>query len=131
MSEGMRPFIGAVDNNNGVTAFIGQPAIHERNTITVNYNGNGIAEAYFQGNPSGVLTMSTSYIRNCSLTPHKPSSLLPSPAWRNIALAMARNGIWNECSDSQIRLPVRSSGKPDWQYMEKMFSACLSAPKIG
>lgn len=48
MVPGTTPFIGAVDNNNGLTAFVGQPAIHTGNTITVNYNGNGVAEAYYQ-----------------------------------------------------------------------------------
>ncbi len=51
MTEGVTPFIGAIDNNNGLTAFVGQPAIHKANTITVNYNGNGVAEAFYQPKP--------------------------------------------------------------------------------
>ncbi len=40
MKEGQLPFIGSIDNNNGVSAYVGQKAIHKGNTITVNYNGS-------------------------------------------------------------------------------------------
>jgi hypothetical protein len=51
MTPGNVPFIGAIDSNNGLTAFIGQEALHPENTITVNYNGNGVAEAFYQPVP--------------------------------------------------------------------------------
>lgn len=47
MIPGTTPFIGSTENNNGVTAYIGQEPIHEGNTITVNYNGS-VAEAFYQ-----------------------------------------------------------------------------------
>jgi len=43
MVAGGTPFIGAIDNSNGVTAYVAQPALHAANTLTVNYNG-GVAE---------------------------------------------------------------------------------------
>lgn len=45
---GARPFIGAIDSNNGLSAYIDAEALHSAGTITVNYNGNGVAEAFFQ-----------------------------------------------------------------------------------
>jgi Type I restriction modification DNA specificity domain len=48
---GPTPFIGAIDGNNGLARRIGQSAIHEGGTITVNYNGNGVAEAFYQPSP--------------------------------------------------------------------------------
>nr|WP_242007057.1 restriction endonuclease subunit S [Candidatus Nitrotoga sp. AM1P] len=51
MMPGNVPFIGAIDGNNGLTAFVGQEALHETNTITVNYNGNGVADAFYQPAP--------------------------------------------------------------------------------
>ncbi len=50
MSKGKTPFIGAIDKNNGYREFIGQPPIHEANTISINYNGS-VAEAFYQPNP--------------------------------------------------------------------------------
>lgn len=38
--EGMRPFIGATDNNNGITGFVGNDNISkDENVLGVNYNG--------------------------------------------------------------------------------------------
>jgi len=41
------PFIGAIDSNNGVAASV-DAAIHEGGTITVNYNGAGVADSFYQ-----------------------------------------------------------------------------------
>lgn len=51
MVSGHTRFIGAIDSNNGLREHIGQEAIHAANTITVNYNGNGVAEAFYQEKP--------------------------------------------------------------------------------
>jgi hypothetical protein len=45
---GKLPFIGAIDSNNGLSAYIDAKPLHHAGTITVNYNGNGVAEAYYQ-----------------------------------------------------------------------------------
>lgn len=47
MRPGITPFIGSIDKNNGLSHTIGQQAIHDGNTITVNYNGS-VAEAFYQ-----------------------------------------------------------------------------------
>jgi len=51
MSPGDTPFIGAIDSNNGLRENIAQPPIHSGGTISVNYNGNGVAEAFYQPVP--------------------------------------------------------------------------------
>lgn len=45
---GSMPFIGAIDSNNGLSAYVNAKALHPAGTITVNYNGNGVAEAFYQ-----------------------------------------------------------------------------------
>lgn len=50
MEEGLTPFIGAIDSNNGYRDFIAQEPIHLGNTITVNYNGS-VAKAFYQPLP--------------------------------------------------------------------------------
>ena len=49
-TSGDTPFIGAIDSNNGYRDFIGEKAIHQGNTITINYNGS-VGEAFYQPKP--------------------------------------------------------------------------------
>ena len=49
-TEGLTPYIGAIDSNNGVANYIGQKAIHEGNTISLSYNGS-VGEAFYQEIP--------------------------------------------------------------------------------
>jgi hypothetical protein len=51
IAEGTTPFISALDNNNGLRQFIAGRPIHPAGVLTVNYNGNGVAEAFFQPQP--------------------------------------------------------------------------------
>lgn len=48
MTEGDTPFIGAVEINNGLTCRIDADPIHKAGTITVVYNGNGVATSFYQ-----------------------------------------------------------------------------------
>ena len=50
MKSGTVPFVSSTDSNNGISKYIGQAAIHEGNTLTVNYDGS-VAEAYYQPEP--------------------------------------------------------------------------------
>ena len=48
MQDGSIPYIGAIDSNNGISAYISNDEhLHQGNTITVSYNGS-IAEAFYQ-----------------------------------------------------------------------------------
>ena len=49
-TEGLTPYIGAIDSNNGILNHIGQNAIHSGNTISLSYNGS-VGEAFYQPNP--------------------------------------------------------------------------------
>ncbi len=45
---GNRPFIGAADNNNGVTGFVSNNnGSNDRNVLGVNYNGNGMCIGFY------------------------------------------------------------------------------------
>lgn len=47
MIDGNKPFIGATDSNNGVTAFVSNSNISEdRNVLGVNYNGSVVESFY-------------------------------------------------------------------------------------
>lgn len=48
MIKGQKPFIGASDSNNGVTAFVKNTNTSEdRNVLGVNYNGS-VVENFYQ-----------------------------------------------------------------------------------
>ena len=49
-TEGENLYIGAIDSNNGVAAYIGQSPIHRGNTISLSYNGS-VGEAFYQADP--------------------------------------------------------------------------------
>src|SRR3990167_7624678 len=50
MTTGNTPFLGSIDNNNGVVCRIGESPLHPGNTISVNYNGS-VGEAFYQPIP--------------------------------------------------------------------------------
>ena len=46
--EGRRPFIGALDNSNGVARFVSDDNVSkDKNVLGVNYNGNGIVICFY------------------------------------------------------------------------------------
>ena len=47
-TPGNRPFIGALDNNNGVARFVNDSnASLDKNVLGVNYNGNGMVIGFY------------------------------------------------------------------------------------
>ncbi len=47
---GSTPFIGSTENNNGITAYIGQEPIYKENAITISYNGS-VGQVFYQEKP--------------------------------------------------------------------------------
>ncbi|MDQ7009120.1 MAG: restriction endonuclease subunit S [Candidatus Gracilibacteria bacterium] len=48
LKNGKFNFVSAIDHNNGVFGRTDLPPNHKLGTIAVNYDGNGVAEAYYQ-----------------------------------------------------------------------------------
>ena len=51
MDAGSVPFVSAIDSNNGVRQRVNVEARHPAGVLTVNYNGNGVAETFYQPEP--------------------------------------------------------------------------------
>ena len=49
-TEGNVTYIDAIDSNNEIANYMGQDAIQDGNTITLNYNGS-VGEAFYQPKP--------------------------------------------------------------------------------
>lgn len=118
MIEGKTPFIGAIDSNNGVSNFVGQKAIFEANTITVNYDGNGVAESYYQPIPYFALDSVNVLYPKFDLNPLIAMFLIPLIRKEKYRFNYGRKWHLGRMKESIIKLPITSEGKPDWQFME-------------
>lgn len=117
MTEGSTPFIGAIDSNNGLRELIGQPPIHLKNTITVNYNGNGVAEAFYQNEAywcsDDVNVLYPRFVLN------KYIALFICSIIRNEKYRFSYGRKWHmeRMNSSKINIPVDEFGDPDFEFM--------------
>jgi type I restriction enzyme M protein len=118
MIPGTTPFVGAIDSNNGVSTYIGQKPIFEGNTITVNYDGNGVAEAYYQPVPYWALDSVNVLYPRFELTPSIAMFLVTIIRKEKFRFNYGRKWHMQRMKDSKIKLPITNFGEPDWQYME-------------
>jgi hypothetical protein len=123
MVPGNTPFIGAIDSSNGLAAFIGQGPIHEGNTITVNYNGNGVAEAFYQ--PRAFWCSDDVNVLYPKFQLNPAIALFLTTIIRREKFRYSYGRKWDlvRMNPSVIRLPVTSAREPDWEYMERFTSS--------
>lgn len=118
MTSGSTPFIGAIDSNNGVSTYIGQEPIFEGNTLTVNYDGNGVAEAYYQPVPYWALDSVNVLYPNFKLNPAIAMFLVTIIRQEKFRFNYGRKWHMQRMKESIIKLPAKKNGKPDWEFME-------------
>ena len=117
MVDGTLPFIGSIDGNNGVSAYVGQKAIHTGNTITVNYNGS-VAEAFYQPVDFWASDDVNVLYPKFNLTPKIAIFLTTIIRNEKYRFNYGRKWHLERMKQSEIMLPVTTSGDPDWKYME-------------
>lgn len=119
MQPGNTPFISAIDSNNGLRQRISAAPMHPSNVITVNYNGNGVAEAFYQPEP---------FFASDDVNVLYPKFDLDSAVALFIGTVIRREKYrfnygrkWNmeRMNESKIRLPTDANGVPDWQWMRR------------
>jgi hypothetical protein len=130
MIDGQTPFIGAVDNSNGLTAFVGQAAIHSGNTITVNYNGNGVAEAFYQPIPFWCSDDVNVLYPKFSLTPERALFICTVVRLERYRFSYGRKWHLDRMKAASIRLPSKSDGTPDWCFMDGYIRALPFSSQI-
>lgn len=130
---GSTPYIGAIDRNNGVSAYIEQPPNHQGGTITVNYNGS-VGEAFYQPKPFWASDdVNVLYSKTHPITPAIGVFLSAVIRAEKYRYSYGRKWGLERMVSSTIKLPVRlDSGQPDWQWMEdfirtRPYSAALGA----
>jgi hypothetical protein len=93
--------------------------MHPANVITVNYNGNGVAEAFYQPEP---------FFASDDVNVLYPKFELDSAVALFVATIIRREKYrfnygrkWNleRMNESRIRLPARADESPDWPWMRR------------
>lgn len=119
MIEGTRPFIGATDSNNGITAFVSNsnPSL-DSNVLGVNYNGSVVENFY---HPYECIFSDD--VKRLHLLNHEDNKYVLLFMKSVILKQQVKyqygykfNG--ERMKKQKIMLPVDKSGQPDYNFME-------------
>jgi hypothetical protein len=117
MMTGQTPFIGATESDNGITATVGQTPIHEGNTISLSYNGS-VAEAFYQPVPFWATDDVNVLYPQFLMSPEIALFICTIIRLEKYRFNYGRKWHMERMRKSVIRLPVTTTGEPDWRYME-------------
>ena len=130
MKAGKTPFIGAIDSNNGVSTYIGQEPIFDGNTITVNYDGNGVAEAYYQPVAYWALDSVNVLYPKFNLTPQIAMFIIAIIRQEKFRFNYGRKWHMQRMNESLIKLPATEDGHPDWEFMDRYIASLPNGSQI-
>ncbi len=120
MRPGNKPFIGATDSNNGVTAFTSSTnASEDCNVLGVNYNGS-VVENFFHPYTC-LFSDDVKRFRTKQVAGNKYTYLFLKTV---ILQQKAKYTYGYKFNEQRMRkqillLPVNEAGEPDWVYMEE------------
>ena len=120
MKKGKRPFVGASDSNNGVTAFVGNTNNSlDRNVLGVNYNGSVVENFY---HPYEAIFSDD--VKRLHLKEYKDDKYVFLFIKQSILMQKCKyeygykfNG--ERMKRQKIMLPITSSSTPDYAFMAK------------
>jgi hypothetical protein len=116
--DGDTPYIGAVDSNNGITAYIGQQPIHQGRTISVSYDGS-IGEAFYQPNPFWASdAVNVLYPKGFTLNPCTSLFICSILRTEKYRYNYGRKWHLERMRETVIKLPATASGQIDLSYIE-------------
>lgn len=116
--DGPMPYIGAIDSNNGVSAYIGNTEhLHKGNTITVSYNGS-IGQAYYQPTQFWATDDVNVLYPKFDMNVYSAMFLITLIEKEKYRFCYGRKWQASIMKETRIKLPVTSGGEPDWEYIE-------------
>ena len=124
MTAGDKPFIGASDSNNGVTAFVADSnSSEDRNVLGVNYNGS-VVESFYHP----YTCLFSDDVKRFRLRDHEGDKyiyLFLKTAILQQKIKYTYGYKFNEqrMQNQIIMLPVTPYGSPDWQFMHNFMLA--------
>lgn len=120
---GTMPFVTAIDNNNGLREFFNGRAIFDANTLTVPYNGNGVAEAFYQPRPYWACDDVNVLYPKFRLSPAIGMFLATLIRKEKYRFSYGRKWHKERMETSVLKLPVDISGQPDWVLIENFINS--------
>ncbi len=129
-TEGQRPFIGALDNNNGVARFVNdRNSSIDKNVLGVNYNGNGMVIGFYH--PYECIFSDD--VKRFHLKHHEDNQFVLLFMKACILMQKQKFGYLykfnaERMAHTSIMLPVTEAGDPDYTFME-MYGKIMFARK--
>ncbi len=120
-TPGNRPFIGALDNSNGVARFVNNTnASLDKNVLGVNYNGNGMVIGFYH--PYECIFSDD--VKRFHLKNHEDNAFVL--LFMKVAILQQKSKFGylykfnaERMANTRIMLPVTDNGTPDYEYMEQ------------
>jgi hypothetical protein len=116
--DGKTPFITAIDFNNGLSGMVAVPPIHQGNVITVNRNGKGVGEAFYQEVPFCSTEDVHVFNPKFTLNPFIAMFLVSLIRQERFRYSYGRKWGLGRMNETSMMLPVDHRGQPDWAFME-------------
>lgn len=129
MTPGDIRFISSSATNNGCTAMVGNTDnMHPANTITVCYNGS-VGETFYQDEQ--FLASDDVNVLYPKFDMTKEIALFIAPLIKVVSTRYNYVDKWKrgDMVTDIIKLPVDTSGKPDWAYMDEYMSGVMEEAK--
>jgi len=114
---GTIPFIGAIDSNNGVSGSV-DAAIHQGGTITVNYNGAGVADAFYQATDFWASDDVNVLYPKFEISPAVALFIATVIRREKYRFSYGRKWHLERMRESEIFLPANRQGLPDFDFMK-------------
>lgn len=127
MIEGVKPFIGSTDSNNGITAFVSKTNDSEdKNVLGVNYNGSVVENFYHPYTAifsDDVKRVSLKNIEgNKYLYLFLKNAILKQKSKYQYAYKFNEKRLRRQ----RIMLPITTDEQPDYEYMEQYMKNLMS-----
>lgn len=118
---GDRPFIGAADNNNGVTGFVSNNnSSNDSNVLGVNYNGNGMCIGFYH--PYECIfsdDVKRFHLRNYNDNKYVLLFFKVVILQQKSKFGYLYKFNAERMAKQRLLVPINSNGDPDYEYMEQ------------
>lgn len=123
IKQGNTPFIGAIDNHNGIRQYVSGEPSHPGNVLTVNYNGS-VGEAFYQPFPflasDDVNILYPKFKEMDPLIGHFFCTLIRREKYR---FSYGRKWNLERMKESTIKLPVDVENNIDFESIRKFMKS--------
>jgi hypothetical protein len=116
-TKGSCPYVSSIDKNNGVSHRINVKPNHEKNTITINYDGS-VGETYYQSEDFWASDSVNVLYPKFNLNPYIAMFLIILLKKERYRFNYYRKWNSEKMNETTISLPVTEDNEPDWQFME-------------